>query len=538
MSSHDHSQEEEGISTKNVAFNNEEPAQSESLLSRRQWVTRANRHRTNLDEVEFDSRAFRHAHIIRRPHAMQHFHQQEKPKQRRLFRSNSAGSDEKEERSTDNVLIQLARLDLFIDLIWVGIVANLSATFSAQAFSDSGVDQGTAFLEYFLLFMPIWRLWDYLREYGSNFYKDDIIQRNFMVWILILSVLYGINAPYAFNPDHEGESIKLLIVIYLIARGSFLIAYVLQSLFLPFLRRQVLFQIATTTAIGGIWIAAIFVPYPGKTALLIVANAIEHPLAILIASPVADRLLTGGWKHSPDVEHYIERIEGFFIIILGEGVFRLIEGSPSGMGLNARSGTVLTALLLYYCIHWLYFNGDQSKVYVHALRRTWWKSFLWRFFHIVIFAALLILAASVLFLVEHPGARTSTETTTTTEAAAKRQESELLPESEVPHFTLYALWSASIALGTTIFGITIIALLNRPLDKPKTLLVNSRRIRMAPRLPAIALIVCLPLFKSLNAGSWCGVSTSILYVVFLWEWMAGMERNWQILEPKGDGDYN
>ncbi|KAF8861303.1 hypothetical protein BDZ45DRAFT_740370 [Acephala macrosclerotiorum] len=337
-------------SAKNVAFDNEASPPSESLLTRRQWITRANRQRGNLDEVEYDLRAFRHAHIIRRPHAMQHFHQHEKPKERRS-RSNSAGSGEGEARSTDSILIQLARLDLFIDLIWVGIVANLSATFSAQAFSDSGVSQGQAFLEYFLLFHAY------------------LATRNFMVWILVLSVLYGINAPYAFTPDHEGESITLLITIYLVARGSFLCAYVLQSLFLPFLRRQVLFRIVTASAIGGIWIAAILVGHPGKLALLI--------------------------EHSPDVEHFIERIEGFFVIILGEGIFRLSEGSPSGIGLNARSGTVLTALL---------------------------------FFHIVIFGALLILAASVLFLVEHPGAKTSTTTT----ESAKRDESTNLPATKSP----------------------------------------------------------------------------------------------------------
>ncbi|KUJ19158.1 uncharacterized protein LY89DRAFT_683088 [Mollisia scopiformis] len=514
---------------KNVAFNEDtHPSTSESLLTRRQWITRANRQRTNLDEVEVDERSFKHAHIIRRPHALQHFHQEHRPKER-LVRSDSASSGEGEQRATDNFLVQLTRLDLFIDLIWVGIVANISATFSEQAFTDSGVSQGTAFLEYMLLFIPVWRLWDYLREYGSNYYRDDVVQRNFMVWILVLSVLYGINAPYAFTPDDEGNSLTLLICIYLVARGSFLIAYAVQAGFLPFLRRHVLFQVVTTVAISGLWIAAIFVPYPGKLGLLLAANLAEHPLAIFMASPASDPLLTGGWEHSPDVEHYVERIEGFFIIILGEGVFRLIEGSPSGMGLNAASGVVLTALLLYYCIHWLYFNGDQSKVYVHALRRKWWKGFLWK--ALIIYAALLILAASVLFLVEHPGEKVSTTT-----SAEVSSETDPVSTEDLPHFTLYALWSASISLSSTIFAMTVAALLNRPLDKPKTLLINSRWIRLAPRLPAVALIICLPLFKSLTAGAWCGASISILYGVFLWEWMAGMERNWQLIEPKEEGD--
>jgi low temperature requirement protein LtrA len=83
-------------------------------------------------------------------------------------------------------------------------------------------------------------------------------------------------------------------------------------------------------------------------------------------------------KRNPDVDHWVERHEGFFIIILGEGVFRLIDGSPSGLGLNAQTGTVLQAFLIYYVLHWLYFNGDQSLEYVHALKRTWWKPVMWQ----------------------------------------------------------------------------------------------------------------------------------------------------------------
>ena len=197
-----------------------------------------------------------------------------------------------------------------------------------------------------------------------------------MLWILLLSVLYGINATYAFVPSGENSLALLIIAVYLVARASFSFAYIIKSIYLPFIRRRVFFQVVTTTAIGGIWIAAIFVPYPGKIGLLVVANTLEQPIAGIMASPVGGRLLTGGWEHCPDSDHHIERIEEFFIIILGEGVFRLIEGSPSGPGLNARSGVVLTALLLYYIIHWLYFNSDQSKSYVHALKRIWWKGFL------------------------------------------------------------------------------------------------------------------------------------------------------------------
>jgi low temperature requirement protein LtrA len=344
-----------------------------------------------------ESRVFHHAYIIRRPRALQFYHPEisgssitlEKQMSRepgRISRESSVSNgsvteSEKEERSTDNAIKQYERVDLFIDLIWVGIIANLSGTFGEQAFGENtGLTVGEATGEFVLLFIPIWRVWDQLREYIGNFYKDDLTDRNFIIWILLLSVLYGINAPFAFSPVEEGNSLKLLIAIYLISRASFLVAHLVQATFMPFLRRQFLFQLVSTILTSGLWIAAIYVPYPGKFGLLILANALEQPLAMINASPVGDKLLSGGWKRSVNVDRYVERHEGFFIIILGEGVFRLIEGSPSGMGINSHTGTVLIALLLYYVLHWIYFNGDQTKTFVHAVRRTWWKPFLWKMY--------------------------------------------------------------------------------------------------------------------------------------------------------------
>ncbi len=82
---------------------------------------------------------------------------------------------------------------------------------------------------------------------------------------------------------------------------------------------------------------------------------------------------------------------------------------------------------------------------------------------------------------------------------------------------------------------TCVALLHRSLDKPNTLVVNSRWIRLAPRVPAIALIMCLPLMN-LTGSSWCGLACIVTYVVFLWEVFAGMEKDWKWLQPKDNED--
>lgn len=72
-----------------------------------------------------------------------------------------------------------SRLDLFVDLIWVGIIANLSGNFGEQAYQDSEIGVGIAVAEFVMLFIVIWRVWDNLRVYTSSFFVDDIVQRNF-----------------------------------------------------------------------------------------------------------------------------------------------------------------------------------------------------------------------------------------------------------------------------------------------------------------------------------------------------------------------
>lgn len=71
--------------------------------------------------------------------------------------------------------------------------------------------------------------------------------------------------------------------------------------------------------------------------------------------------------------HAIKRMENFFILALGEGVFLLVRGSPLGQGLSAQLARGVLGLLIYYALHSLYFNSDQSKKYVHPVYRQWWR---------------------------------------------------------------------------------------------------------------------------------------------------------------------
>ena len=149
-------------------------------------------------------------------------------------------------------------------------------------------------------------------------------------------------------------------------------------------------------------------------------------------------------------------------------------------------------------------------------------------FHGIMFGALLFLDASVLFLIENYG------TSIVTAVARVESSAETSSPEDIARFVHYALWVASICLAVTITCMTSIALLNRPLDPPKTLVINSRLLRLLPRLPATIFIICLPLLPRMEGGTWCGAAVSVLYGVFMWEWYGGLERDWTFFERKDD----
>ena len=157
---------------KRVAFQppgsrDEEPGSTSPLLSplspkysepeRRQFINSARRHRTDLnDDRVVESRAFRHAQLFRRPRAL-HYESLDSEdglgmspattRSRSSFSSrNSRESgrteDDAEERSTDNIPKMRSRLDLFVDLIWVGIIASLvRRLFSSTAQSPGALQE-------------------------------------------------------------------------------------------------------------------------------------------------------------------------------------------------------------------------------------------------------------------------------------------------------------------------------------------------------------------------------------------------------------
>ena len=269
----------------------------------------------------------------------------------------------------------VGRFELFIDLIWVGIISNLAENFSDHAFgTDSKLTIGEDIIEFAILFLVAWRVWKDLQMFMTKYHTNDLVQRFFVVWIIILAMLYGNNAPYLFDPVDPSN---LAIIIYLVILGSFIVVETAYSIYIPSLRREMIFRAAFMAFVLPLWISATFFIYPLRFGLIFAAIIVEALTTTLIVTPPVERLLKQEHMEHFDADHWVERVQDFFIIILGEGVMSLIKGSPLGRGITDQAGIGVLALVGYYVLSGFYFNGDQSRRYVHAVRRTWWRKFLW-----------------------------------------------------------------------------------------------------------------------------------------------------------------
>lgn len=69
------------------------------------------------------------------------------------------------------------------------------------------------------------------------------------------------------------------------------------------------------------------------------------------------------------MNHWVERINDFHILILREGVLPLIRGSPLQESMSRRAGDGVLALIAYYVLSGFCFDGDESKRYIRAVRK-------------------------------------------------------------------------------------------------------------------------------------------------------------------------
>ena len=80
-----------------------------------------------------------------------------------------------------------SRFELFFDLLFVGIVHQISEGAAAEP-------TGIGFVKYVLTFTPAFSIWSDVRDMANQFANDDVTQRAYILWIILLLVGYSNNA--------------------------------------------------------------------------------------------------------------------------------------------------------------------------------------------------------------------------------------------------------------------------------------------------------------------------------------------------------
>jgi low temperature requirement protein LtrA len=226
-----------------------------------------------------------------------------------------------------------------------------------------------------LIFLPSWRIWNFLREFLNNYYQDDVLQRIFVFWILVLSMFYGNNLVY-FATDTERVK-TLLIALYLIIRASFAFMESIYSIWIPWLRRLVAFNFLAALPSAGLWVAAMYVPGGAAAGPAAAAVVWEYTIPLLMESPLRRYLIPSEYRKEVDPRHLTSRMGNFFIITLGEGVMLQIKEGPLKIGITGTAGTSVWALCIYFLLAFLYYNRDQSDRYIPAVTHMGWRAMGW-----------------------------------------------------------------------------------------------------------------------------------------------------------------
>lgn len=229
-------------------------------------------------------------------------------------------------------------LELFYDLVYVATLIQLGDLLSENV-SVAG------FLEFALLFIPIWWSWTGITFWNNRFVADDVLHRVLIFVQIFFIAMLGISVKGAtgslavqFTLSYVGVRLVLVALYWRASRtapqarafaGRYAIGFLIAAL---------------------VWLSAVFVPAEVRPWVWLLGMAVDF------AVPLSKRSRELGRALPIDVPHLSERYGIFTIIVLGESFVKVI----SGLGGTALALDLLpvgvSILVISASLWWLYFD--------------------------------------------------------------------------------------------------------------------------------------------------------------------------------------
>lgn len=304
-----------------------------------------------------------HSPWFTRPYALNYFHKGV------LFRT-------RHERTS-------GKLELFLDLVYVGIAANLASTAVSGA-------SAVSFVKYLLVFIPAWTIWSDLKDFMNYYFNDDLIQRGYVVWILALLITYDNNCEYIEDLD-DNTPILTCIVCYFLARCTLSGMLWFYSLYIHEHRFQMRLYGTSLIITSSLWYLILLIHTNwGRCIFAAILFILEQTIFCLSVHPWFKKKIGLEYSTALNIEHEEERFQGFVIIAIGEFLYSLVADSPLRYGWNSKLAKGFALLIDSFIFLGIYFHKDGCLKATHALRRSAITAILYIYMHFPIIASLLV----------------------------------------------------------------------------------------------------------------------------------------------------
>lgn len=231
---------------------------------------------------------------------------------------------------------QASRLELFYDLAYVLVVAELAAAFVKDlTWTGAGTFAG--------LFTAMWLAWVSTTLYANRFDTDDVVFR-----IAQLVGTAAIGGCAAAATGALGPTSTPFAACFLLGRIVLLGLYLRAWWYVPDGRSTIGVYLASTSTAATLWAASLFVPGPARYVLWAVAVAAD------VAGPlVATRREDTAPLH---LEHLPERFGLFVILVLGELVAGVVTGVHDAGWAAPAMVVGVTGFVIAAALWWSYFD--------------------------------------------------------------------------------------------------------------------------------------------------------------------------------------
>jgi low temperature requirement protein LtrA len=271
-------------------------------------------------------------------------------------------------------------LELLFDLAFVAAFSQAGNQF-AHAIADGHTREGVIGFA-FAMFGICWA-WINFTWFASAFDTDDWFYRVLTMIQMVGVVILALGLPEVFHSLEDGGHLDNRIVVagYVVMRISMVLQWLRVAIQDPVHRRAALVFVVTITLAQIGWVVTAFVDFSVDQIILMA------PLYLLeLAGPVVAETRTGGTPWHP--HHIAERYGLLTIIALGEGVFGTVASVSAlveEQGWSKEAVFVVVAGIgLTFGLWWNYFMLPSGEI----LARHRYRSFVWGYGHIPMFAAI------------------------------------------------------------------------------------------------------------------------------------------------------